>query len=91
MFFNRPLSISWLQFLEQSNVEELRVSQGQKVMAEIRLIRAALTKQGYRLQKLPRQAVWMIHFDEHQSYRLTYQPAPVNTWVVYPFNRLVVK
>lgn len=62
------------------------MSQGQKVMAEIKLIRAALTKQGYSLQKLPRQAVWMIRFDQHQAYRLTYQPAPVSTWVVHPFN-----
>jgi hypothetical protein len=84
MFSTRLLPISWLQFLAQSNMEEPRVSQGQNVMAEIRLIRAALTQQGYRLQKLPRQAVWMICFDEKQSYRLTYQPAPVNTWVVHP-------
>jgi hypothetical protein len=68
------------------------VSQGQKVIAEIKLIRAALAEEAlakpgqiaYQMQKLPRQAVWVIHQSNDKSYRLTYQPAPLNAWSLYP-------
>ena len=60
------------------------MSQGQRVMTEIKLIRAALAEQGDRLQKLPRQAVWIIHRANGQSYRLTFQPAPLGEWAVHP-------
>ena len=68
------------------------MSQGQQVMADIKLIRAALAEQSlakpmqstYRLQKLPRQAVWIIHSSNGNSYRLTFQLAPLNTWAIHP-------
>lgn len=60
------------------------MSQGQKVLVEIKLIRAALAEQGNRLQKLPRQAVWIIHHTSGSSYRLTYQPAPLSAWSLHP-------
>lgn len=53
-------------------------------MADINLIRAAITEQGDRLQKLPRQAVWVIHRPNGKSYRLTYQPAPLSGWAIHP-------
>ena len=60
------------------------MSQGKKVAAEIELIRAALAKQGDRLQKLPKQAIWIVHRHNGKSYRLTYQPAPISTWALHP-------
>lgn len=66
------------------------MSQGQRVVADIKRIRAALAKpeQGsYRLQKLPRQAVWLIHGRNSKVYRLTFQPAPFNAWTLHPPDR----
>jgi hypothetical protein len=56
-------------------------------MAEIALIRAALAQQGDRLQKLPRQAAWLIHRSSGKAYRLTYQPTPINAWMLFPTDR----
>ena len=58
------------------------MSQGQRVMAEIKKIRAALTETGDRLQKLPRKAVWIIHRANHKSYRLTF--TPLRRWGISP-------
>ena len=66
------------------------MSQGQQVMADIKRIRTALAKpeQGsYRLQKLPRQAVWLGHGRNSQVYRLIFQPAPFNAWTLHPPDR----
>jgi len=60
------------------------VNQGQRVMADIKLIRLALAEQGDRLQKLPRQAVWMIHRCNGKTYRLAFQPAPLCAWSLHP-------
>lgn len=60
------------------------MSRGQRVLQEINLIRSALGQQGYRLQKQPRQAVWVIHLSDGKSYRLTYQPDPINAWSLHP-------
>jgi len=54
------------------------MSRGQRVAQEISLIRSALAQQGDRLQKQPKQAVWVIHLHSGKSYRLTYQPIPVS-------------
>ena len=59
-------------------------------MADIKRIRAALAEPGqgsYRLQKLPRQAVWLIHCRNSKTYRLTFQPAPINAWTLHPPER----
>jgi hypothetical protein len=69
------------------SLEDETVSQGQRVMAEIALIRAALAQQGDRLQKLPRQAVWLVHRSSGKAYRLTYQPTPINAWTLFPTDR----
>ncbi len=59
------------------------MSQGQRIIEQIKLIRSALIQQGDRIQKLPRQAVWLIHHNG-KSYRLTYQPAPIAAWSLHP-------
>jgi hypothetical protein len=66
------------------------MSQGHRIMADIKRIRVALTTPGqgsYRLQKLPRQAVWIIHGRNSKTYRLTFQPAPINAWTLHPPDR----
>lgn len=62
------------------------MSRGQRILQEIRLIRAAFAHQGYRMQKQPKQAVWVIRLKD-KSYRLTYQPAPVSAWSLHPSDR----
>jgi hypothetical protein len=63
------------------------VSQGQRIVEEIKQIRMALAQGGSRLQKQPKQAAWVIHLSSGKSYRLTYQPAPINAWSLYPIDR----
>ena len=60
------------------------MNQGQRVIAEIKLIRSALKQQSDRIQKLPRQAVWVIYHHSGKSYRLTYQPVPISAWSLHP-------
>ena len=59
------------------------MSRGQRILQEIRLIRAAFAQQGYRMQKQPKQAVWVIRLKD-KSYRLTYQPTPISAWSLHP-------
>lgn len=66
------------------------MSQEHRIMADIKRIRAALAMPGqgsYRLQKLPRQAVWLVHCRNSKTYRLTFQPAPINAWTLHPPDR----
>jgi hypothetical protein len=66
------------------------MSQGHRIMADIKRIRAVLATPGqgsYRLQKLPRQAVWLVHYRTSKTYRLTFQPAPINAWTLHPPDR----
>ena len=59
-------------------------------MADIKRIRVALAKPGqgsYRLQKRPRQAVWLVYGRGGKTYRLTFQPAPINAWTLHPPDR----
>ncbi len=66
------------------------MSQGHRIMADIKRIRAALAEPGqgsYRLQKLPRQAVWLVHCRNNKAYRLTFQTAPINAWTLHPPDR----
>lgn len=61
--------------------EALRVAQ------EIAMIRTALKKRGYNIRKRPKQAVWTVYVTDDNSYQLTYQPAPISSWVLYPQNK----
>jgi hypothetical protein len=66
------------------------MSQRYRIMADIKRIRAALATPGqgsYRMQKLPRQAVWLVHCRNSKAYRLTFQPAPINAWTLHPPDR----
>ena len=66
------------------------MSQGHRIMIDIKRIRAALATPGkgsYRVQKLPRQAVWLVHGRSGKTYRLTFQPAPINAWTLHPPDR----
>lgn len=63
------------------------MNRGQRIAAEINCIRVAMKKQGYRIQKQPKQAVWVIYLNNGKSYRLTYQPAPINAWSLHPPDR----
>jgi len=54
------------------------------VAQEIAAIRAALKKRGYSLRKRPKQPVWTIYITPNHCYQLTYQPAPISSWVLYP-------
>ena len=66
------------------------MSQGHRIMADIKRIRAALATPGqgsYRLQKLPRQSVWLVHCRNSKTYRLTFQPVPINAWTLHPPDR----
>lgn len=60
------------------------MSRGHAIVADIKLIRDALAEQGDRLVKQPRQALWVVHRRNGKSYRLTYQPAPLSAWMLYP-------
>ena len=61
--------------------------QGRQVIADIKRIRVALAEKGDRLQKLPKQAVWVIRRANNKSYRLTYQVAPLKGWAISPPDR----
>lgn len=63
------------------------MSRGQQVIEEINLIRSVLVNQGNRIQKLPRQAICVIRHSNGKSYRLTYQPVPINAWSLHPPDR----
>ncbi|MGF1567273.1 MAG: hypothetical protein ACFCVD_04255 [Nodosilinea sp.] len=57
---------------------------------DIKRIRAALATLGqgsYRVQKLPQQAVWLVHGRSGKTYRLTFQPAPISAWTLHPPDR----
>jgi hypothetical protein len=60
--------------------EALRVAQ------EVAAIRIALKKRGYPIRKRPKQAAWSIYVTQDNVYILTYQPAPISSWVLYPAN-----
>jgi hypothetical protein len=60
--------------------EALRVAQ------EVVAIRTALKKRGYHLRKRPKQASWSIYVNDDNIYMLTYQPAPISSWVLHPEN-----
>lgn len=55
-----------------------------RVAQEVAAIRAALKKRGYSLRKRPKQPVWTVYITPDHCYQLTYQPAPISSWVLYP-------
>lgn len=66
-----------------------------RVAQEITVIRTTLYQHGYRIRKRHKQPVWKIFTPLNPSiareearsfYLLTYQPAPISSWVLYPTN-----
>jgi hypothetical protein len=61
------------------------------VAQEIDAIRTALKKRGYCIRKRPKQPVWSVYITpvpmgSPHLYQLTYQPAPISSWVLHPQN-----
>jgi len=65
----------------------VRISVGQQVAQEVAAIRAALAARGYAMRKQPRRAVWTIQVSPDKAYQLTYQPSPIDSWVLHPQER----
>ena len=61
-----------------------KASEVQRVAKDIVAIRAALHQYGYRTRKSHKQPVWVIFVNAQCSYLLTYQPAPISSWVLNP-------
>lgn len=61
-----------------------KATEALRVACEVAAIREALHKRGYRLRKRPKQPVWTVCVTEDNCYQLTYQPAPISSWVLYP-------
>lgn len=66
-------------------------SEGHRVAAEIQRIQSALQQVGFRTRKQPKQPIWAITAPEAQSYRLSFQPAPIRGWVLYPVDESSVR
>ena len=60
--------------------EALRVAQ------EVAAIRTALKNRGFHLRKRPKLASWSIYVTDDNFYMLTYQPAPISSWVLHSQN-----
>jgi hypothetical protein len=67
-------------------MKKSKATEALRVAADIAAIKAALHKRGYRLRKQPKQPVWKVIITPDLFYKLTYQPAPVNAWVLHPQN-----
>jgi hypothetical protein len=61
-----------------------RRASGRRIPQEIDAIRTALKRRGYRVRKQPKQAAWAVYVTDDKFYLLTYQPAPINAWVLHP-------
>jgi len=59
-------------------------SEGHRVAAEIQRIQTALRQVGFRTRKQPKQPIWTITTPDAESYRLSFQPAPIRGWVLHP-------
>jgi hypothetical protein len=64
-------------------MKKSKVIEALRVATEVAAIKAALKKYGYTIRKQARQAAWTI-VTPNDSYKLTYQPAPISAWVLHP-------
>jgi hypothetical protein len=67
-------------------MKKSKATEALRVATDIAAIKAALHKRGYRLRKQPKQSVWKVIITPDHFYKLTYQPAPISTWVLHPQN-----
>jgi len=66
-------------------------AEAHRVATDIAAIKSALQQQGYTTRKRPKQAAWTIiplnqrgtGRKPQECYLLTYQPAPVSTWILH--------
>jgi hypothetical protein len=65
-------------------MKKSKATEALRVATDIAAIKAALKKRGYRLRKQPKQPVWKVIITPEIFYTLTYQPAPISAWVLYP-------
>jgi hypothetical protein len=65
-------------------MKKSKATEALRVAQEIDAIRVALKKRGYSLRKRPKQPVWTVYITPDRCYQLTYQPAPISSWVLYP-------
>lgn len=68
----------------QIPMKKSQATEALRVAQEIDAIKAALKKRGYRTRKRPKQPVWTVYISADCQYILTYQPTPINSWVLYP-------
>ena len=61
-----------------------KATEALRVASEVAAIKAALKKYGYSIRKQARQAAWTIYAAPDDSYKLTYQPAPISAWILHP-------
>lgn len=67
-------------------------TEAHRVATDTAAIKSALQQQGYTTRKRPKQAAWTIiplnqrgtGRKPQECYLLTYQPAPVSTWILHP-------
>jgi hypothetical protein len=65
-------------------MKKSKATEALRVATDIAAIKAALYQRGYRLRKQPKQPVWKVILTSDRFYTLTYQPAPISTWVLHP-------
>lgn len=65
-------------------MKKSKATEALRVATNIAAIKAALYKRDYRLRKQPKQPVWKVIITPEIFYTLTYQPAPISAWVLYP-------
>jgi hypothetical protein len=67
-------------------MKKSKATEALRVATDIAAIRAARHQRGYRIRKQPKLAVWKVIITPDHFYKLTYQPAPISTWVLHPQN-----
>ncbi len=60
------------------------MTERRRIACEIMVIRVALKKCGYSIHKRARQAIWKVYITDDRFYVLTFQPAPISSWVLHP-------
>jgi hypothetical protein len=83
-FFSQTSSTSVFTVQLSQSMRKSKATEALHVAQEIGVIRAALKKCGYYLRKQPKQPVWTVYITPDSFYRLTYQPAPISSWVLHP-------
>jgi len=84
-FLASYLLLMWRQSRIKPGMRKSKATEALRVAQEVAAIRTALKKRGYHLRKRPKQASWSIYVTD-DNFWLTYQPAPISSWVLHPEN-----